>query len=675
MATEILRPNGDTSIALDRNTGSTNWQQVDDASPDNDSTYVFNQNEGVLDQDIYEMDSTALTDQVINNITVTARARHSGGSGSTPMMVYGVRRSGSSSTGTVNFLNSSYTNHTTSSLSRPGGGSWVVGDLNSLQGVLQLNGRTGASVDCRCTQFFVTVDYAPEQTISPSGIASSVAFGTPGLAPRVSMEGIESEEAFGALSIIGGAAPATVLFAVDWDNDGFFGNALSDLTPYTLSIECERGRDKASQVVGRSVAGSLRATVLNTDGEFSSFNTSSPLYGKVLPNRKVRLLLGGVSVWAGYLSRVSPSSLSDGLNVVNIEASGPFVKLSGPTSKVNPPAQSNAQVGTIIDAILDEVDWPAANRAIDAGVVTVANWYAQDRSALQAIQELSDDTEFGFFREGRDWDAIFEQRDYRATSKTVSQATFSDDPASLLVYDYITQADPLDEIFNEITAEVQPYTVQTLAVLWTLGDVPFTLGPGEEITYVAQYPNSASGNDAAFVSAWTTPVIGTDITQTGVGNNDISISVEKTATNMAITIENIHGTDTATITLVQARGVPVLKNDSFQVAVSDSISQQIYGPRAYPLPSPWFPSAAVAQTGCQFVIDKYKNPRPILTISFPATTSELKEQALNRDVSDRITVVSVNDVKLGINADFYIESIQHRVTPGLHQTTWELSPV
>jgi hypothetical protein len=51
-------------------------------------------------------------------------------------------------------------------------------------------------------------------------------------------------------------------------------------------------------------------------------------------------------------------------------------------------------------------------------------------------------------------------------------------------------------------------------------------------------------------------------------------------------------------------------------------------------------------------------------------------QALSRDLSDRITVVATNDSKLGISADFFIESEKHQVSAGgqEHRIVWELSP-
>jgi hypothetical protein len=53
------------------------------------------------------------------------------------------------------------------------------------------------------------------------------------------------------------------------------------------------------------------------------------------------------------------------------------------------------------------------------------------------------------------------------------------------------------------------------------------------------------------------------------------------------------------------------------------------------------------------------------------------QQAVNRDVSDRITVVAngtgVSGARLGISGDFYIEAEEHHYDLGGHFVTYDLS--
>lgn len=84
-----------------------------------------------------------------------------------------------------------------------------------------------------------------------------------------------------------------------------------------------------------------------------------------------------------------------------------------------------------------------------------------------------------------------------------------------------------------------------------------------------------------------------------------------------------------------------------------------------------------ARDWCQAVLDENAQDRPIITIGFTASTSAgLRSQAMRRRVGDKITVTANGRAGLGIERDFFIESIHHEWTNGVTRwyTTWELSP-
>lgn len=105
---------------------------------------------------------------------------------------------------------------------------------------------------------------------------------------------------------------ATYRYYVDWDGDGSFGGPGEDISAYAFESSWEYGRDFASQLNGRSKAGSCRILLDNAGSRFSPFNISSLLYGQMLPGRRVRVTMqigGGSEVMMrqGYLESVSPS--------------------------------------------------------------------------------------------------------------------------------------------------------------------------------------------------------------------------------------------------------------------------------------------------------------------------------------------------------------------------------
>lgn len=472
--------------------------------------------------------------------------------------------------------------------------------------------------------------------------------------------------------ILAATPPFRYILEVDWPGT----NNFSDITDDVLLVECIRGADRASQLTGEATAGRLQALLRNTSGDFSPLNSGSAYAGDILPGRKVKLRTQGPThvLWAGYLDRIEPSVVVGPFNTATLYASGPFVKISGPNAKVSPAAMADADTGEIIEEILDAAGFPSADRQLDTDGIELRRWFREEVIALDAIHEV-EETEGGFFYEGLDWDVIFESRYHRFLNNLVSQAEFSDAGGAALPYEEIVESDVLREIFNQFEATIQPYQLGSLAVLWTLTGEAVTLVAGESRTYIAK-ATSVDGSQVAVVDAWTTPVVGTDVTQAGVSDGDIAVSVVKKARSMEITITNNHGSAAATLTLVQARGVPVLTQDPFKVSVSDATSQTKYGKRTFPLASPWYPNAAHAEGAGNFYLAKHKDPQAFLSLGYTATKSaDLLEQALERTISDRITVVAENNALLGIDQDFYIEAIWHRIQPGmLHQVRYELSP-
>jgi hypothetical protein len=110
----------------------------------------------------------------------------------------------------------------------------------------------------------------------PSGYSNTVAVTTPEVAVPPTIN----------------EAPAPVVLSVlvDWDNDGDFGDAYEDVSGDVLRsapMQSVRGRDQV-QALAPPMAGSSTATLDNDARTYSPQNGSGPLYGLLLPGRRVR---------------------------------------------------------------------------------------------------------------------------------------------------------------------------------------------------------------------------------------------------------------------------------------------------------------------------------------------------------------------------------------------------
>lgn len=151
MAVETLRPTSTVSNGWPSLTGTSAHAALSD---DSDTTYIRN-NTTTPQTAVFEITDTALTTETINSVDVRVRARSE--TAAVGDIQVGVRLGGVDSLG-INHTSvpTSATNYSDTSLARPGGGSWAVSDLNSLQAVVIGDGNTAA---LRCFEVYVDINY------------------------------------------------------------------------------------------------------------------------------------------------------------------------------------------------------------------------------------------------------------------------------------------------------------------------------------------------------------------------------------------------------------------------------------------------------------------------------------------------------------------------------------
>jgi len=500
-------------------------------------------------------------------------------------------------------------------------------------------------------------------------------------------------------------ATTTYALYVDWSGDGDFGDTGEIITDRVLSVDTERGRDFPSQLTGKSIAGKLIAVLNNESGDYSPFKSDGDLYGNLLPGRRVQLIAAynqqftytfpftfmNSPLWTGYVESIRPTVVVGNVKTATLSAIGPLGLIAERDTRVS--LLSSKRTDELVSEILEDAGWDTDDLDLEEGQTTVTKYFSASGSALKALREV-EDTESGFIYEKHDGKIKFENRSFRMTNdrSRTSQLTFSDASDTVYAYEAIVQEDPLPSIFNVFEATVVTYSTASIATLWTLsetGSSSPSLASGTANTYYAQFPPMVDGILASeiagqvTVNEWTTPVANTDYTVNaaadGTGTNltsSVAISVSKSSNQMKIELTNNSATD-GFITLLKARGTTLTTSDPTLVIAEDATSQTSFLKRTYRSRSKWLPTSAEAQNWVDYSLSIFKDPLPRLALSFTANKSGAELfAALDLDISDRVTVTATsNNTKLGINTDFIVENIRHRVTEGntLHQTTFELS--
>jgi hypothetical protein len=498
-------------------------------------------------------------------------------------------------------------------------------------------------------------------------------------------------------------ANATYTFEVDWSGDGNFGGAFPLTFPITWdppgetiasnrqrAIRCRRGRDEASQLTGRSIGGSLTATLDNRSGDYNSFNGSSPIAGNVVPGKLVRLLASSVAqtnkpIWQGYLKTILPQPLIVGGDIIaRLEAHGALAQIN--VNEMALAMRTSETTDVTIGAILDEIGWPSALRSLDTGKTTLTRYWTNRRRPLGAMQEI-EAAEGGFLWEDNAGNIQFDNRHARLSGASLtSQATFSDANGAALAYSTLEQADPLATLFNIFSAAVTIFTAESIATLWTLAAVgvnSVSIQPGGAFTWWASYPSPTTSLDGGVgVDAWTTPASATDWNFNAIaggGGTNLTASMAIVATKFGNAMKMVFTNNSAVPAFIQdlkARGTAITAGNPIVIREEDTTSQTTYNvEREWPLPSQWIPGTQEAFDWTQFNLSIYKDPIPRLKMMYHANRSEaMLDQMISREIGDRITVVALNDADLDINSDFFIESIDHDIRSSTdHRVTYLLS--
>ena len=261
-------------------------------------------------------------------------------------------------------------------------------------------------------------------------------------------------------------AEETLTLEVDWDNDGTFGHGSADISADILEIPIQvLGRDGLSQLNARSSAGSLVVILRNDDNKYSRNVSGSPIFGKILPNRRVRLKSetnGGAATvqWHGYLDDIVATARRGGAHTARLEAFGPLAKTAARKAYVSP--TTSVLTGAAFDNVLDAIGFPAADRDIDTGKTTMARHFVPGLTGAFALHQI-EETEGGFLRETRDAGIAFEDRHHRLTSPhDTVQATFDESVGSDIYYQWLEPTSPMKDIANIIRAKVNLQTVGSL---------------------------------------------------------------------------------------------------------------------------------------------------------------------------------------------------------------------
>jgi hypothetical protein len=212
-------------------------------------------------------------------------------------------------------------------------------------------------------------------------------------------------------------------------------------------------------------ASTATVRVYDPTGLWNPQNTASPYFGKIIPNRKVRIstLYLGVSryLFSGYASSYNYSYPKDeNVGYVDILCTDAFRLFQLVTVSSIPLGIAGQSTGQRINTILDVIGWPSSLRSIDNGDSYCQADPGGTRTALGAIKVV-EATEQGAFYITGEGNAIFKSRSAVEATNGAAPITVFNNNGTDIGYFNLTFAHDDKLVINSTTITNVGGTAQT----------------------------------------------------------------------------------------------------------------------------------------------------------------------------------------------------------------------
>lgn len=433
-----------------------------------------------------------------------------------------------------------------------------------------------------------------------------------------------------------------------------------DITPDDLStgIKIRYGRDQSRQLNPTSV-GTMALSVNNSSRRYSPENSASSLYGNLDPARDTQVRV----TFQNSTSFLFTGKIDDfNINVERGDRTVDFTFLDGLALlqgvRLSTPLYQTVRTGDVVGLILDAIGWTAA-RDIDAGATVVPFWWAEGTDAFTAVQDIvRSEGPPSVAYVAPDGTFVFRDRHHRLLrpSSITSQGLFAaprlmDCTAPAVTgfnfTDPFVYSNGWKDIVNSVTFDVSVRQSDlTVSAVWNSTDT-LALANGESVVI------NASASDP-FMAA-VTPLVGTDFTLAGAGTLTVLLS-RTSGQSVQITLTAVGGAVQVLSMQLRAKSVPVVK--TVKVMLEDGSSIASHGQRDYPDQAPWA-GANDAYALASLILTHYAQRVPTVQLRVASSDPNHWGQVVSRTISDRITI---RHDELGLNSDFYVESVEHEVT-------------
>ena len=216
-----------------------------------------------------------------------------------------------------------------------------------------------------------------------------------------------------------------------------------DVSNQVDKIDTRRGRDPQAD---QFQTGTMTMRIVDQNGDFNPQNPASPYYTLLVPMRKVQVsaTYGGVTynIFSGYITSYTTTTPRNADEVVYTTISAVDAFRLAQNAQISTVTTSSAGQlsGARINSILDQIEWPAGMRDVDAGLTTMQADPGTARTSLAAMQtvELS---EYGSLYVDANGFFTFQDRSVTTAGSGATPVIFNDNGSDISYSDAVWRLD------------------------------------------------------------------------------------------------------------------------------------------------------------------------------------------------------------------------------------------
>lgn len=363
---------------------------------------------------------------------------------------------------------------------------------------------------------------------------------------------------------------------IDWDLNGVYTDEGGRCTQVSITRGCEDQIDSNGSGFEKVRSGEFTVKLDNYDGRYDPYNSSSPLYGYILPGRPIQIKAVDGSTYDtiyGEIKDIRPVSGTDEVVVTGYDALEFFRRQR---TSVAATVQTSYSLATAMTGLISDAGY-VGTPAIDDNLDTIPYFWTESGDVVSdAIFELAESVGGKFFIARNGIPTFYSRNHDWSSVLTFNQSH---------VLKTIQVQQPWDAVFNVIEVSAYPRRAIASTDLWRLNEVP-QLDPGETRTFWAHYQYNGVSCPASVV---TTPAATTDYTANdqsdGLGTDrtgSVSISISKYSSLAIVEVTNNH-TAAVYLTLLKIRGTVLSAQDTVSFQVEDSSSIAVFRRRGFRL--------------------------------------------------------------------------------------------